>query len=71
MNLIFHCKAQSLIFIKSRFKSFAVEFKFSTTKNSEVTSANNFGFEVKPSDKSLIKIRENNGPRIDPWGTPT
>ena len=30
-------------------------------------SANNFGFEVKPSDKSFIYIRKNNDPRIDPW----
>ena len=54
LNLIFHWKAQSLIFIKSLFRSFAVEFIFWTTENREVSSANNFGFEVKPSDKSLI-----------------
>ena len=35
-----------------------------------VLSVNNFGFEVKPSDKPLIEIRKNNGPRIDPLGTP-
>ena len=33
-------------------------------------SANNFGFKVKSSDKSLIQIRKNNAPRTDPWGTP-
>ena len=32
--------------------------------------ANNFGFEVKQSDKSLIYIRKNNGSIMDPWGTP-
>ena len=53
-NLIFHWKAQSLIFIKSLFRSFAVEFIFWTTENREVSSTNNFVFEVKPSDKSLI-----------------
>ena len=36
----------------------------------EVSFANNFGFEVKSSDKSLIQIRKNNGPRTDPRGTP-
>ena len=54
LNLIFHWKSQSLIFIKSLFRSFAVEFIFCTTENREVSSANNFGFEVKPLDKSLI-----------------
>ena len=33
-----------------------------------MSSANNFEFDVKPSDKSLIQIIKNNGPRIDPWG---
>ena len=42
LNLIFHWKAQSLIFIKSLFRSFAVEFIFWTTKKREVSTANNF-----------------------------
>ena len=54
LNLIFHWKALSLIFIKSQYRSFAVEFIFWTTENREVSSASHCGFEVKPSDKSLI-----------------
>ena len=40
-------------------------------ENREVPLANNFGFEVKQSDKSLIYIRKNNGSIMDLWGTPT
>ena len=36
-----------------------------------LSSANNFGLEVKPSDKSLILIRKNSGLSIDSWRTPT
>ena len=53
LNLTFHWKAQLLIFIKSLFKSFAVEFILWITEKREVSSANNLGFKVKPSDKSL------------------
>ena len=70
LDLILHWKAKTFIFIKSLFRSFAVEFIFWTSENREVPSANNFGFDVKSSDKSLIQIRKNNGPRIDLWGTP-
>ena len=70
LNLIFHWKPQLFIFIKSLFKSFTVEFVLWTTENREVSSANNLGFEVKPSGKSLIQIRKNNRPRVDPWRTP-
>ena len=70
LNLIFLWKAQLLIFVKSLFKSFAVAFILWITKKRGVSSANNLGFEVKPSDKSLIWIRKNHGSRIDPWGTP-
>ena len=42
LNLIFQWKAQSLIFIKSLFRSFAVEFIFWTTKKREMSTANNF-----------------------------
>ena len=71
-NLISHWKAQSLIFIKSLFRSFAAKFMFWITENRdrEVLYANNFGFEVEIPDKSLILIRKKDGPRIDPWKIP-
>ena len=39
-------------------------------RRTEVSTTNNFGFEVKPSDKSLILIRKNDGRIMYPWGTP-
>ena len=42
---------------------------FSDIEKSEVLLANNLGIDGKSSDKSLIYIRNNNGPRITPWGT--
>ena len=32
-------------------------------------SANSLAFEGNPSDKSLIYIKNNNGPSMEPWGT--
>ena len=29
---------------------------------------NNFAFEERPFDKSLIWMRKNNGPTPEPWG---
>ena len=40
------------------------------TEKRKASSANNLGFEDKSSDRSLIYIKKNSGPRIDPWGTP-
>ena len=34
-------------------------------------SANNLAFEDNPSDKLLIYIKNNNGPSMNPWRTPT
>ena len=36
----------------------------------EVSSAKSLVLEDKPSVKSLIYIKNNNGPRVEPWGTP-
>ena len=37
---------------------------------SDVSLANNLGFETKFSGKSFMYIKKSNGPRIEPWGTP-
>ena len=42
-----------------------------TTKNEKISSTNNLVFQCKPSEKSLISIRNKKGPRIEPWATPT
>ena len=38
---------------------------------SDASSANNLGYETKFSGKSFMYIKKSNGPRIEPWGTPT
>ena len=40
------------------------------TLKRNVSSANNFVLEDKSPDKSFIQIKNNNGPRVEPWGTP-
>ena len=40
------------------------------TENKGVSSTNSLAFKDNPSDKSLIYINSNNGPSIEPWGTP-
>ena len=59
LKFTFHCKAQSLILLKSLFKSVVVGLIFYTTGKREVSSANNFWFEFKSSGKSLIQIKKN------------
>ena len=60
LNIIFHWKVQLLIFMKSLFKSFAVEFISWTTENREVPSANNLG-DARQTNK-LGDAPRTNGP---------
>ena len=43
---------------------------FLITVKSEVSSVNNLRFDANFSDKSLMQIKNNSGPRIDPRETP-
>ena len=43
---------------------------FSTTENSDVSSANNFELDAKLSDKSIMYIRKSSGPNIELSGNP-
>ena len=43
---------------------------FSTTQNSDASSANNSALDAKSSDKSFIYIRKRIGPSIEPCGNP-
>ena len=70
LKLIFHWLDQLLILHKSLLSSFAEVFLLCTTEKREVSSPNNFGLEDESSDRSLIYIKKNSGPRIDHWGTP-
>ena len=54
LKLILHWKAQLLILLKSLFESVVVELIFWTIQKRKVPFANNFEFEVKSCDKSLI-----------------
>ena len=53
LKLIFNWKAQ-IISIKSLFKFAVASLILRTVKNKEVSSANDFVLQRKPSDKSLI-----------------
>ena len=68
--LIFHWKTHLFIFTKSLFCSRADVLLSWITKNKDVPSANSLAFEGNPSNKPLIYIKNNNGPSIEPWGTP-
>ena len=70
LKLIYHWKAQLLIFSKSSFKLIPDWFISCTTEISEVSSGNSLGFEPKLLDKSLIWIKKKSGPGMDPSGTP-
>ena len=39
-------------------------------ENNDVSSANSFTVDVMSTDRSLIYIGKNNGPKMDPCGTP-
>ena len=54
LKVVFHWKAQSLIFFRSLFNSIADVFVSSTTENREVSSANSLALDHKPSGKSLM-----------------
>ena len=41
------------------------------TENKDVSSANNFAFDDKPSARLLIQTKKRRGPKFDPWGTST
>ena len=58
------------IFAKLLFSSTAEVLLTWITENKDILSANSLAFEDNPSDKLLIYIKNNNGPSMEPWGTP-
>ena len=70
LKLIFYWKAQSLSFFKSLFSSFAEVVMSCVTENRDASSANNFALEDRAPDKSFMYIKNNNGPKMEPWRTP-
>ena len=70
LKLIFQWKAHFVILVKSLFKSFVALTILRTIANIEVSYANSFELYWRPSDKSLISIRNKGGPRMDLCVTP-
>ena len=71
LKLILKWNAHLFIFAKSLFSSIAEVLLSWITEKKDVSSENSLAFEDNPSDKSLIYIKYNNGPSIEPWGTST
>ena len=70
LNIIFHWYACWEIFDKSSLGLFK-EFECClTTEKIGVSSAKSLGLESNLLGKSFIYTKKNNGPKIDPWGTP-
>ena len=55
---------------KSLFSLFAEVVMSCVTENRDVSSVNNFVLEDRSPDKSFMYIKNNNGPKMEPWGTP-
>ena len=70
LKSIFHWYANWEITLRSRFKYLADSLGSWTIEKRDVSSANNLAIELSPSGRSLIYIKNNRGPRMDPCGTP-
>ena len=70
LRFIFHWKTQLSIISKSLLRLFSEVWLSWITENKDVSSANNLAFVESPSERSLILIKNNNGLRMEPWGTP-
>ena len=70
LKFVFHWNALVLILAMSIINSLADLVIFSTTENSDVSSANNFALDAKLSDKSIMYIRKSSGPNIELCGDP-
>ena len=66
-NLIAQWNAHSRSLFKLSFQSISDASVFLTTEKSEVSSANNLGFETKLLDKLLTYIKNNSGLEIEHW----
>ena len=66
LKYIFHWSAQSAINLRSLFNIFDERKVFLIFENIDVSSANILILERRPSGRSLIKTRNNKGPKIDP-----
>ena len=67
---LFHWYAHREITLRSRFNYLANSLRSWTIEKSDASSAKNLAVELSPSGRSLICIKNNRGPRMDPCGTP-
>ena len=70
LKLIFHWNAQLLILLKSLFKWLAEILTFCTMEKRDVSSTKSLSVVDRSSDRSLMQIKNNSGPSMEPWGTP-
>ena len=70
LKLIFHRKAHLFISVKLLFSSRVETLLSWITKNKVVPAAISLAFEDNPSDKSLMYVKNNYQPSIEPWGKP-
>ena len=70
LNNIFHLHPHCHILDRSSLRDSDKELTSWTTEKIEVLSAKSLTFEVSPSGKSLIKTKNNKGPRTEPCRTP-
>ena len=70
LNNIFHLYPHCNILDKFSLRDSNEELKNGTTEKLEVSSTKSLTFEVSLSGKSLIWIKNNKGPKIEPWGIP-
>ena len=69
-KLIFQWIAQLLILFKSLFKGFAEVLTFCTMEKRDGSYAKNLAVVDRLSDRSLMWIKNNSDPSMEPWGTP-
>ena len=67
---IFYSNAHSDIFWRSELRLLAEELTSRTVEKIDVSSAKIFTFEVILSERSLMYIKKERGPGIEPWRTP-
>ena len=68
LKFIFHWVAQLLILSKSLLELFAKVWMSCITENKDESSAKSFALDEKPSVRSLMQIKNNEGPSMEPWG---
>ena len=70
LKTTFYWKAQLLVTVKSLFRIAAFNWMSLSTEKRDLLSAQSLKFEDTPFDESLMQLKNNNTPKIEPWRTP-